>query len=160
MVRSVAYSGAFLVILIPILALTNLGATYPRFAKTTIRTWQQGCRMTFEQRQRAIYHETFQVLMYMRECTPPDAVILLPPRDFIIAKTGEICLLASPSSCYSFIHPRVPVHYGDPVPCRDQITHMLVWEHWGLDRLNPPQTPTAQNRIDLVALSGEGISPR
>ncbi len=156
MARPIITSGILLAILIPVLALTNLGATYPRFASTAIRTWQKGRKMTFEQRQQAIYHETFQVLRYVHEVTPPDAVILLPPRDFIVAKTGEICLLASPSSCYSFIHPRVPIHFGDPEPRRGQITHMLVWEHWGLDRLNPPQRPTPQNRIDIIPLAGGG----
>jgi hypothetical protein len=150
--RPILYSGALLAILVVLLALTDLGATYPQFAQSAIRTWQRGQRMTFEQRQRAFYHETFQVLLYIRECSAPDAVILLPPRDFIIAKTGEICLLASPSSCYNFIHPRVPVHYGDASPRVDDITHLLIWEHWGLDKIDPPQAPSPHNRVDLIPI--------
>jgi hypothetical protein len=159
LVRPILYSGALLAILVSLLALTDLGDTYPQFADSAIRAWQRGHPMTFAHRQRAIYHETFRVLMYIRECSSPDAVILLPPREFIIAKTGEICLLASPSSCYNFIHPRVPIHYGDPLPRRDRVTHLLIWEHWGLDMLDPPQSPSPLNRVDLIPIpEGQTVS--
>ncbi|MEZ4655354.1 MAG: hypothetical protein R3E12_17625 [Candidatus Eisenbacteria bacterium] len=42
-----------------------------------------------------------------------------------------IPLLASPSSAYSFLYPRVPVHFGDDSPRKDDLTYVLVWKGWG-----------------------------
>ena len=95
------------------------------------------------------YDETYMVLRYVVDQTPEDAVILLPPRQFIIDHyaDGSIPLLASPSTAYSFLYPRVPVHFGDESPRKDDLTHILVWEHWALDRLG--MTPDESNRIGI-----------
>ena len=44
---------------------------------------------------RMLYDQTYPVLVYLRENTPPDAVILMPPEKYIDEKTpGDIPLLA------------------------------------------------------------------
>ncbi|MCA9726805.1 MAG: hypothetical protein KC729_03915 [Candidatus Eisenbacteria bacterium] len=86
------------------------------------------------------YDETYWVLRYIVDNTPPDAVVLLPPRQFIIDRfdDGMIPLLASPSSAYSFLYPRVPVHFGDDSPRKDDLTYVLVWKGWGRENLGLP----------------------
>jgi hypothetical protein len=155
-IRSVTCSAGLLLVLLGAGAITELGKTYPTFVSKAVRAWRVGRSLTAEQRQLSLHHDTYQVLLYVRSCTPSDAVILLPPREYIIQKTGQICLLASPSSAYSFLHPRIPVHYGEASPYADRVTHLLVWEHWGLDRLSPARTPTEANRIALIELDPAG----
>lgn len=135
---------------------TDLGKTLTTFVSKALGAWNAGRAMTLEQRKLSLYHETYQVLLYARGCSPPDAVILLPPRDFVIQKAGHICLLASPSSSYSFLYPRIPIHYGDHAPRENEITHLLVWEHWGLDYVQPRQTPNEGNRVALFELPEGG----
>ena len=95
-----------------------------------------------------LYDETYPVLVYLRENTPPDAVILLPPEKLIDEKTpGDIPLLASPSSVYNFIYPRVPVHWGDPSPWKDRVNYVLVWKQWGRDLV--PEAPADTSEIAL-----------
>lgn len=129
---------------------TRWGGSYLNFARRSWGAAQSGPRLPLARRQAAIYDATYPVLLYLREATPPDAVILMPPRQVVIDRfnrPAEIPLLASPSSAYNFIYPRVPVHYGDPSPVKDRLTHILVWEHWGLERIDPGATPTEENRV-------------
>jgi len=124
---------------------TRWGRSYLEFAGKSWGAGKAGRRLSLERRQSVIYDQTYPVLLYVREMTPPDAVILMPPRQFVIDhfnRRAEIPLLASPSSAYNFIYPRVPVHLGDPSPEKARITHILVWEHWGLDRVDPGAIPT------------------
>jgi hypothetical protein len=131
---------------------TRWGRSYVELAAKSVDAWRNGRQLPLERREVAIYDGTYPVLLYLREVTPPDAVILMPPRQFVIdryRRGTEIPLLASPSSAYNFIHPRVPVHWGDPSPEKDRLTHVLVWEHWGLDLIDPGAAPTEENRVAI-----------
>jgi hypothetical protein len=140
-------SAALLFLVLCFCGLTKWGRTYPTFAHKTWVTWSAGHRLTAEERRLQGYDDTYPVLLYVRENTPPDAVILLPPGRLLGATESESPLLASPSSAYTFLYPRVPVHWGDPSPYRDRIDHILVWNHWGLDLVDPGAAKTEENRI-------------
>jgi hypothetical protein len=134
-------------------AVTRWGESYVTFAAKSWGAWVSGRQLPLARRALVIYDKTYPVLLYLDEVAPPDAVILFPPRQFVIDqlnRKGEIPLLASPSSAYNFIYPRVPVHYGDPSPWKERITHVLIWEHWGLDLVAPGEKPTEENRVRLV----------
>ena len=145
-------------------ATTHWGRNYPIFARKSWITWSEGRALPLEQRRQMLYDQTYPVLVYMRDNTPPDAVILLPPQTFIEekladpARPGDVPLLASPSSVYNFIYPRVPVHWGDPSPYKNRVTWVLVWEHWGLDLVDPGAPRTADNEIALYPWP-QGRSP-
>jgi hypothetical protein len=146
-------SAALLLALTLFCAFTRWGGSYVTFAAKSWGAWENGRRLPLARRELVIYDKTFPVLLHIDEVTPPDAVVLMPPRQFVIDRfnrKGEIPLLASPSSAYNFIYPRVPVHYGDPSPWKDRITHVLIWEHWGLDLVAPGEPPTEENRFGLV----------
>jgi len=131
---------------------TVWGRSYLNFASRSWGAWKAGRLLSLERRQSVIYDPTYPVLLYLREVTPPDAVILMPPRQYVIDRynrKGEIPLLGSPSSVYNFIYPRVPVHYGDPSPEKDRLTHVLIWEHWGLDRVDSAAAPSLENAVKL-----------
>ncbi len=140
-----------LIVLVAFCSVTRWGRTYPRFASGSWKALQMSRGMSTEERFLALYDDTFPLLLYLCEYLPPDAKVLVPPIDFIRTKHGgDIPLFASPTSTYSFIYPRVPVHYGRPSPFKDQITHVLVWEHWGLEYVAPGEPPTEANRILLA----------
>jgi hypothetical protein len=146
--RSPAFASLVLIVLLVIGCLgTRVGYSY----LTLVGKAYQSAKNGFQERlpTHLFYDETYMVLRYIVDQTPEDAVILLPPRQFIIDKyhDGSIPLLASPSTAYSFIHPRVPVHFGDVSPRKDDITHLLVWEHWALDRMG--LTPDESNGIGV-----------
>lgn len=138
-------------ILVLFAIVTRWGATYPRLADRTWRALDSGLKVSAEARRRAVLDETYPFLLYVREMTPPDAVILLPPREFILQRTkGDfIPLLASPSSAYSFLYPRVPVHERDDSPRRGDVDYILVWEHWGLEWVDPSAPRDEAHRYQL-----------
>jgi hypothetical protein len=144
---------ALLLILALFCAVTRWGRSYVAFAVKSWGAWQSGHQLPLARREMVIYDKTFPVLLYLDQAAPADAVILMPPRQFVIDRynrKNEIPLLASPSSAYNFIYPRVPVHYGDPSPCKDRLTHILIWEHWGLDIVAPGTPETEENRVELL----------
>jgi len=131
---------------------THWGSSWVTLAGKTWGVWMSGHQLSYADRQLAIYDRSYPALVHLRDATPPDAVILLPPRQYVIdryANTGEIPLLASPSSVYSFIYPRVPVHFGDPSPYKDRLTHILVWGSWGLDLIGMREQEVADDRMSL-----------
>jgi len=143
---------------------------YPTLAANTQKVWAGGSVLTAADRRFRFYDETYPVLLFIREHTPPDAVVLLPPRSFIketVARRrpeGEDLtpLLAMASSAYSFIYPRVPVHWEEDAPLQDAIDWLLVWEHWGLDRIDPNLPRTDENRVRLFSAPadpGESDAP-
>jgi hypothetical protein len=139
-----------LLVLITFCCVTRWGRTYARFASGSWAAVRMSRGMSAEDRQLALYDDTFPVLLYLREYLPEDAKVLLPPIDFVRSKRGGgFPLLAGAASTYSFIYPRVPVHYGRPSPFKKQLTHVLVWEHWGLDYVAPGESETEGNRIML-----------
>lgn len=137
--------------LIILLVIGCLGSSLGESYRTLVGKAYLSVKNGFRERlpTQLFYDETYLVLQYIVDQTPEDAVILLPPRQFIIDHyhDGSIPLLASPSTAFSFIHPRVPVHFGDDSPRKDDITHLLVWEHWALDRLG--ETPDETNRVGI-----------
>ncbi len=149
--RRAVVPSALLLGLIALLAIfSDWVGTYPTMAVRSSILFRSAPSMTAEQRRMASYDETYPVLRFLRESTPSEAVILLPPEKFIDENTpGDIPLLASPSSVYNFIYPRVPVHWGDPSPWRERVTHLLVWKHWGLDLVAPGEAPGPENEIAL-----------
>jgi hypothetical protein len=144
--------GASLLLLLLVVlfcGLTRWGRTYPTFARKTYVTWAAGHRLTAEQRRLQSYDETYPALLYVAENTPPDAVVLFAPGKLLGATPDQSPVMASASSAYNFIYPRVPVHWGDPAPLRDRVDYILVYNHWGLDLADPGATPTDENRVML-----------
>ena len=138
---------------------THWGRSYLTFARKTWIVWSAGRVLTAESGGCSLRRDLSGPAL-SRENTPEDAVILLPPEKLIDEKTpGDIPLLASPSSVYNFIYPRVPVHWGDPSPWRDRVNYILVWKHWGLDLVDPLAPKTEENRmVHLTPAQGsEGV---
>jgi hypothetical protein len=158
--RSILHSLVLLAVVAAFCAFTQWGRTYVDFAVKTWRTVKLVQKMPMQRRWFLRYDETYPVLLYIRDKTPPGSVILMPPRQFIVdAFHGEIPLLASDGSAYSFIYPRIPVHYGDDSPSKDKATQLLVWNHWGLDQIAPGTPHTEENRIALYPIERE-VRPR
>jgi hypothetical protein len=131
-------------------ATTHWGRTYPTFIKKTWIVWSSGRVLTAEQRRLQLYDQTYPAVLYVRENTPENAVILLPPSKLIDDHIpGDIPILASPSAVYDFIYPRVPVHWGDPAPGKNKIDYLLVWDYWGLDLVQPGAPRSPENRTRL-----------
>jgi hypothetical protein len=150
-----------LLILVLFCAVTRWGRTYPQFASRTVRALVTGLGVDAEARRRAVLDETYPFLLYLREVTPPQSVILLPPRETIIAKLGvdTIPLLASASSAYSFIYPRVPVHDGDASPYAERANMIFVWDYWGLERVDPQAPRDEEHRYKLYPWTPGGSPP-
>lgn len=140
-----------LVLVVAFCGVSRWGRTYPRFASGSWQALQLARAMSSEERFLALYDDTLPLLLYLREYLPPDARVLVPPVEFIRSKHGgDIPLFASPTSTYSFIYPSVPVHHGKPSPFMNELTHLLVWEHWGLEYVAPNDPHTEGNRVLLV----------
>ena len=58
---------------------TRWGQSYITLAAKSWGAWKSGRQLTIERRRAVIYDGTYAALLYIREMTPPDAVILLPP---------------------------------------------------------------------------------
>lgn len=163
------YSGLLLLLFAAFCLTPNWGRILPEAWRQTGQILHEGAVMTAAERRALFYDETYPVLWYLRENTPAEAVILLPPSKFMKEQVmsrrpaGEDLtpLLGLASSAYSFLYPRVPVHFGEPAPLQDRATHLLVWDHWGLDRIDAAQPRTEENRIWLVELAGDsgGAAP-
>ncbi|MEZ4649314.1 MAG: hypothetical protein R3E97_11150 [Candidatus Eisenbacteria bacterium] len=146
-----------LVVLVIFCRTTMCGGSFVDFQRTWVQTVHSASSLDFEYRRQLTYDQTYGILKFIAEQTPEDAVILFPPRQFIIDEVGKgIPLLASPSSSYSFIYPRIPVHYGDDSPHKDDLTHLLVWNHWALDKIGVE--PTEQNRVAIFEWP-QGLRP-
>lgn len=152
------WSGLLILLLVLFVTGTRWGGGFTTFAQRTWIVWSHGRGLSYEARCAAAYEPTFMTLLFLRDNTPPDAVVLLPPSEFVIGKSGrDVALLASPSSTYNFIYPRVPVHWGDDrAPMVDEVSHLLVWEHWGLHLVEPDAALTVDNRITIYGLEPGG----
>lgn len=153
-------------ILLVILAwlLWTPGGRYHRtyYEKTAVswRAWNQARLLPYRDRWHAVYDQSYRYLLFLRDTTPSDAIIQLPPRQFIIDRSGGgIPLLASPSSTYSFLYPRVPVHYEDDSPFATRVNFVFAWEHWGMDRLLPDVPQTEENRFKVYAIERDAHAP-
>ncbi len=152
--RSRVYSSVLILLVILFCAVTRWGRGYPTFLHRTWILWSSGRSLPDEARRISGYDSTYPIALYLKENTPPDAVILLPPKQLISDQTEkaaptDIPILASPSSVYNFIYPRVPVHWGDPSPWKGKINYLLVWNWWGLDLVQPGVPHTEENRIQI-----------
>ncbi|MCA9757351.1 MAG: hypothetical protein KDA27_16225 [Candidatus Eisenbacteria bacterium] len=151
------WSLLLLIVLAIFCGTTMCGRTFVDFQRSWIQTARSARTLDFEYRRQLTYDQTYSVLKFIVDQTPEDAVILFPPRQFIIDEVGSgIPLLASPSSAYSFIYPRIPVHFGDDSPRKDDLTHLLVWNHWALDRIG--LQPTEDNQVAIYEWP-EGLRP-
>jgi hypothetical protein len=133
---------------------TRWGGRYVDLAVRSYHAVRIASARTVEQRRLDLLDATYPLLLYLREFTPPDAVILFPPRFFIVDHFGGDYsrLITSATSAYSVIYPRVPVHAGDDTPLKASPTHVFVWEHWGLELGQPGAQPTAENRYGVFPL--------
>ncbi len=124
---------------------TTLGRGLPAFARQSLMVWSVWRPMPPEERRLRTLDETYPAVAYIRDALPPDAVVLLPPRKWIIEHSRkEVPLLAAASSVYNFIYPRVPVHWGDDSPWKDRVNYILVWNDWGLDLVDPGAPRTGE----------------
>ena len=160
--REAWLASALLLLLFAAFCLTpNWGRILPEAWRQTGEIWREGTKHTAAARRAIFYDETYPVLWYLRENTPPDAVILLPPTKFMKDQVmsrrppGEDLtpLLGLASSAYSFLYPRVPVHFGEAAPLLDRANYLLVWDHWGLDRIDTSLPKTEENRVRLFPAS-------
>ena len=87
--------------------------------------------------------------------TPPDAVILFPPKELFCKDIDYIPVGGMTSSAYSFIYPRIPVHYGDGAPYRERVTHVLNYDHWALENFWPEMPRTEENRYGVLPWPGD-----
>ena len=155
-----AAHGILLLLLVTLFCtVTQWGRSYPTFARRSWLALRTALPVPREERILNLYDETYPVLLYMQEFLPPDAVVLLPPTQFVRDHVGGIPLLASPTGTYNIIYPRIPVHAGDDSPALDRVTHLLVWDHWGLDQVAPGEEPNRDNRVGLYPLTSEGTAP-
>jgi len=141
-----------LLLLAAFCAATESGRSWVALSVKTWNAWVTGRRLSLADRRLAVYDKTYPMLLWLRDAAPQDAVLLLPPRQFLIEQLDgkdQIPLLASPSSAYSFLYPRVPVHFGDASPWKERLTHVLVWDPWGLDLIAPEERPAGDARIKL-----------
>jgi hypothetical protein len=153
--RPLLYSLILLAVLVVFCAATRWGRTYPTFAHKTWILLRSAGSVSAEDRRVQAYDETYPVLLYIKDTTPPETVMLFPPGKLIDEQTpGDIPLLASATSIYSFIYPRVPVMWGDSSPWRERIDHILVWNHWGLDLVQPGAPKTEENNITIFPWKG------
>jgi hypothetical protein len=140
------------------LFMTRLGEI---FRERTTKNWlafKLGRQLTYEQRRRSHLDDTFRALLEIKERTPPDAVILFPPRALL--REGDVIpLAATASAAYSFIYPRVPVHWGDDAPYKDRVTHVFVHEHWPLAEFWPHVPRTETNRFGVIPWPGDREIP-
>lgn len=113
-----------------------------------------GRQLTFERRQQLLLDPTFAILVEVVRETPPDAVVLFPPRQVIQGELGFIPVAATASSAYSFIYPRIPVFYGTSAPNRDRVTHAVNYDHWVYKTFVPKAPRTEQNRHGIVRWPG------
>jgi len=140
------HSGLLLALLVLFCLTTQWGSGYVVFIEKTWKIWRAVTPLPLVQRWALRYDETFQWLLLLRDKTPDESVILLPPRDYFLEKTGgNIPLLGSPSSAYSQIYPRVPVHWGDTSSRKDDLTHLLVWEYWSLNQVDSQVTTGSES---------------
>lgn len=121
------------------------------------RSWiafKTGRQFSIEKRMELLLDSTYPVLLEINRRTPPDAVILFPPKELFRKEVDFIPVAGMASSAYSFIYPRVPVHYGDNAPYRDRVTHVLNYEHWALKMFWPDVERTESNRYGVVRWPG------
>jgi len=123
----------------------------------TLRSWvaqKTGRELTLEQRRGLLMDQSYFLLLEINKRTPENAVILLPPRELLRSGKEQIPLAASASATYTFIYPRVPVHYGEKAPYRDRVTHVLNYDHWALVTFWPNIPLTEENRFGILPWPG------
>lgn len=135
-------------------ATTRWGGRYVDLVSRSYHALRIASARSVDERKRDLLDETYPLLLYIREFTPPDAVILFPPHETIVEHFGGDYsrLITNATSAYSVIYPRIPVHFGDPSPLRDRLTHVFVWEHAGLDLVQPGAAKTEENRFGVFPL--------
>lgn len=147
-------------------ASTRWGRMYPRFAANSWKVWSNGHRMTAAERRLLFYDKTYPVLLEVRRSTPPEAVVLLPPHDFVKSRfalgrpPGDdmVPLLGSSSSAYGVLYPRVPVMFDEASPWRQRVTNLLVWDWWGLELVDPSLVHTEANRVQLFEAPARSVA--
>ena len=80
---------------------------------------------------------------YVKENTPPDAIILYPPKEVVRDKDYKRKFNHYSTAKYSlryYLYPRQPVFPDDSgvLPIYDSITHVAIINGWGYHKLNYP----------------------
>lgn len=157
-----------LAVVVVFCATTRWGRMYPTFVANTWKVWSNGHAMNAADRRLLFYDETYPILLDLRRNTPPGAVVLLPPHAFVKSQVasrrppGEdmVPLLGTSSSAYGVLYPRIPVMFDDVSPWKERATHLLAWDWWGLDLVDPSIPRTEANRVRLFAApGGTGVAP-
>ncbi len=108
----------------------------------------ENSNMKIDQKYAAKLGADYQFINYIKQNTPEDAIILMPPRDVFMKsdlnKNSSWGVKSKTWSTY-FLYPRIVIREEDcgnyPQLC-DSISHVMVLESWGIDKLNykvPPQ---------------------
>jgi hypothetical protein len=151
--------GLALAVLLAFLYATHWGETLRDMSWRSWVAYKTGRQLSLERRRALLLDDTYPVLLEVNKRTPPDAVILFPPKELFRKNRDFIPLTAMASSTYSFIYPRVPVHYGDGAPYRDRVTHVLNYNHWALRQFWPDVQRTDANRYGVLPWRGEAEIP-
>lgn len=138
---------------------THWGETLQDMAWRSWVAYTTGREFDLETRRALLLDDTYPVLAAINKRTPPDAVILFPPKELFRKERSVIPVSAMASSAYNFIYPRVPVHYGDGAPYRDRVTHVLNYDHWALKTFWPDVKRTEANRYQILPWPGGAEIP-
>ncbi|MDR1738582.1 MAG: hypothetical protein LBR66_07205 [Candidatus Symbiothrix sp.] len=83
---------------------------------------------------------SFSWLKYLRDNTPPDAVILMPPNEIFLASNGVQTFTGEPYCklwSLNTLYPRRIVYANETeLPYYNQITHVAIVNGWGYDYLH------------------------
>lgn len=110
--------------------------------------------LNYQQRQEEKLGFTAKYLNHIKENTPEDAVIIMPP-DSIIFPEGERSdfskWINNRRWASYFVYPRRLVYETDKdtIPLYGRATHVAVINYWGYDKLSYPVT--YQNRYGVMS---------
>jgi len=146
---------AALVVLAVFVFGTHLGYIFRDMTRSSWVALRTGPGLTFEQRRGLLLDQSYAILVDINRRTPPDAVILFPPKARFQGDDVSFTPVASTaSSAYNYIYPRIPVLYGVGAPNRDRITYVVNYDHWAYETFWPDVPRTPENRFGIVPWPG------
>lgn len=154
MIRRVAF-----VLALAIITLAGSGLAYRAIPGVRLKTreisWALGhLQASYDEKMAWKRGIDYRYLQFVRQHTPPDAVILVPTARFISkhSQVMEFPALGNRGWVRYFLYPRILAQGEYTSSHRANVTHAMIVQGWvapGLEELTGPLPPNAYGLIDL-----------
>ena len=127
------------------------GWVYNSLIKNTYNSAEQIRGLTTEQKIESKMGFDAKLLLFIKQQTPEDAIILMPPKDKVKRKkdggnfSNDSASITNKAWASYFVFPRKLIYDGSESIYRDKVTHVAIVDMWGYEYAQSIPVENRQN---------------